>query len=407
MLRYVLFSMLALFLSSCSDSLQQPETKSAEAATATIALPKGDIAIGVVWNQVWNSENDELFFEGAELAREEINQQGGVLGRMIKTIPTHDLGTESSLGAIQVARKLADTPNLVAVIGHSTSSSAIPASITYEHRGVVFISPSSTQVELTNHNFQYVFRTIPDNREQGARMADYAHEKNYKTFAVLYASDTNSEQVASIFIEESAAEHQASFLYNKMFPENTKDFNYMLSEILAVLDKDPSQKLDAIFFSGLSEQGGVFIQQARRMGVLVPVIGSDGLDSQALWKLSREQAAGTVVPTVFLDTSSNKQHDLFREAFVKRFGKRPGTWAALAYDAIRLLAHAIKEGESIVPFDIATALRYMPKPWPGVTGCHRFSRTGDVTGKKIFIQEMGKNGKFFPLPGQDNPNTCS
>ncbi|MBF0153446.1 MAG: ABC transporter substrate-binding protein [Magnetococcales bacterium] len=405
MLQRVLVLVMAFFLASCSDTTLSLETKKPEMASND-QQKKGDIVFGVVWNEKWNDENDELFFQGAELAKEEVNQQGGVLGRLIQTVPTHDLGTDSSLGAITVARRLAETPNLVAVIGHSTSSSAIPASITYEHRGIIFLSPSSTQVELTNHNFQYIFRTIPDNKEQGIRMAEYAHAKNYKNFAVVYASDTNSEQIANIFMEESVAGYQASILYNKMFSENTKDFNHVLSEILAILDKDPSQKLDAFFFAGLSEQGGAFIQQAHRMGITAPVIGSDGLDSPALWKTSREQAAGTVVPTVFLDISSNPQRERFKEAFVKKYGKRPGTWAALAYDAIHLLVHAIKEGESAIPFEVATSLRYMAKPWHGVTGCHRFSRNGDVIGKKIFIQEMSKNGKFFPIPGQDKPEVC-
>lgn len=410
------------FLASCSENYQESKNERADRAAKSKA--KDDIVIGLVWNEKDNK--NELFFQGARLALEQINKRGGFHGRLIKTIEMHDLGSENRLGATTVARKMAANPNLIAVIGHSTSSSAIPASITYEHHGIVFISPSSTQIEFTNHNFQYVFRTIPNNKMQGHRLAYYAKEKGYKNIAVLYSSDANNEQVANIFLESSITEHEAKIVYKKMFFEKTKDFRAILSDILAIMDTESLAlgrrvNVDAIFFAGMSEQGGTFIKQARRMGVEAPIIGSDGLDSSALWNYSEGHADGTVVPTVFFDNKYNPIQNNFKKAFKKIYKykdeqkskeknkdkfKNPTTWAALAYDAVNLLFYAIETSNSTVPFEIAMTLRYLPKYWIGVTGCHRFLRTGDIIGKKMFIQKMVVGGSFKHIRDDGEAGQC-
>ncbi|MEO5332750.1 MAG: ABC transporter substrate-binding protein [Magnetococcus sp. YQC-5] len=402
----VLVCILALLLAACSDPDKQSEIARAELAAK--AMKGHDIAVGVVWNQEWNE--DDLFFQGARLAQEEINQQGGLDGHLIKIIEAYDhADEETNLGSTTVARKLAAIPNLLAVIGHSTSASAIPASITYEHQGILFIAPAATLTELTNHNFQYLFRTIPDNIEQAKKMAEYANSKHYRNLAVIYPSDKDSEQTAQIFMEKSISKYGISIVYNKMFSEKTKNFNTILSEILSVGEDISKQQVDAIYFSGLLEQAARFIYEARKMGIHTPILGTDDMDSPELWRLSREKAAGTVVPTVFfntVDTDDNTKLKHFNETFEKKFGKLPGTWSALAYDAMQLLAFAINEAESAVPFKIATALRYMQKPWRGVSGCHRFTRDGNIVGKQIYLKEMNDHGQFVLLPGQEAVKAC-
>ncbi|MBF8273660.1 MAG: extracellular ligand-binding receptor [Magnetococcales bacterium] len=396
-----------LLLVSCSD--QQANTGASsgmpEASSGMPEVSPGSkIAIGVVWNENWNK--DDLVFQGAELAQEEINKAGGVLGHPLEIIPMHDLGTDTSLGAITVARAMVAIPNLVGVVGHSVSASAIPASVTYENNGIVFVSISSTQLELTNHNFNFIFRTIPNNTIEGLKMAQHAKDKGYKNIAVLYSFTANNEQVARIFMEKSVSLHNANIVYNKMYSKKSKNFSIILSEIKSLLDKTSLTTVDAIFFSGRAEQGGIFIQQARKMGINIPIMGSDGLDSPVLWTHSRETAAGTVVPSVFNKKNTDEKYLKFSRDFKYKFGQDSTTLSAMAYDAIGLLAHAIHDGESYVPFEIATTLRFLPKAWRGVTGCHHFTMTGDIVGKEMYIQEMQKDGTFMTLPGPLSLDAC-
>ena len=128
---------LALFISACGPD--DPATLRAERA----AQAEGDLVIGVAWP--WEARTVGLYAEGLDMAVEEVNADGGVLGRPIRLVRGDD--GESVDGGRLVAQRFADDPDVVAVIGHLNSHVTIPAADIYERGGLLMLTPASTAPE--------------------------------------------------------------------------------------------------------------------------------------------------------------------------------------------------------------------------------------------------------------------
>ena len=160
--KYLVFLVFGAFLFAACESYEVSYKKRAKKAEEST----GDIVIGVV-----DSERESsLFFEGITLAIEEINQEGGILGRNLRFL-YHDDEGDLRKGQ-KIARVLARNHDIVAVVGHLYSSVAIPVSITYEKSGIVFITPWATQPSLTKYAGEFTFRNIPNDEETGKQVAD-------------------------------------------------------------------------------------------------------------------------------------------------------------------------------------------------------------------------------------------
>jgi ABC-type oligopeptide transport system substrate-binding subunit len=142
----------------------------------------------------------------------------------------------------------------------------------------------------------------------------------------------------------------------------------------------------------------------------IAIIGGDGLDSPELYVIAGKASEGVLVPTIFRSNYPDKITQGFVKMFRERYELSPETWAAQGYDAVQLLAHAMKESSEVTSEQIAISLRYLTK-WQGVTGSYSFfpennsdsvytkMPEGDIKGKEIYFKKM-KDGQFVY---QDHP----
>ncbi len=344
-----------------------------------LADQKDDIVIACVDS----SSAPSFFKEGVAMAVEEINLRGGVLDRKLKMRFFDDEGDESKGG--QVARAIADDDNMVAVIGHRYSNVAIPASITYEQNGILFISPGATHPSLTRYSKDFTFRNIPSDDETGRQIADFLSRKQYKHMVIFYQRDFEGKRLAEI-LNELAVEKGINIVSKRSFFEWQDDFKTELSIVKKEL------RFDAVFVAGSLPASAILIKQARDMGLSAPIIGGSGLDSPMLISEAGRAAEGTVVSTVFNPKSTEKNTRDFINRFEEKFGFQPDTWAAQGYDAVVLLEHVMESSSSTVPIILSSTLKFLER-WNGVTGSYSFTRDGNIVGKTIFFKEV-KNGKF-------------
>ncbi len=340
---------------------------------------KGDIVIGVVNSSL--SKN--FFFEGTDMALEEINQQGGVIGRKIKPLFYDDQRTIKK--GRKIAWKLSRNPDVIAVLGHRYSGIAIPVSATYEKNGILFISPGASIPTFTNYGGKYTFRNIPSDEEFGRQMADFCYHRGFKNIVVIYERRTIGRMLSEIF-HERATDLGIKIVSTKSYFGWQDDFRQMISELIKEHD------FDAVFLAGLLPLAGKFIKQARDTGINVPFIVSSNLDSPELLSVAGDAAEGVIVPTVFNPGYPSRVTRDFVKRFEAKFGVPPDIWAAQGYDGIRLLAHAIEESYSTVPVILASTLRIVEN-WQSVTDSYSFEASGDITGKSIFFKEI-RNSRF-------------
>ncbi len=171
----------------------------------------------------------------------------------------------------------------------------------------------------------------------------------------------------------------------KSYFDTVRDFRTLLAEIA-------QEEFDAVFLAGSLPTAAALIKQAREIGITTPFLGGDGMDGLELLYIAGKAAEGTIVPTVFSPQQPVKATQDFVDRFELRFGVSPGTWDAQGYDAVQVLAAAMRKSDSTVPRSVATALQFLQR-WEGVTGSYSFTSTGDIRGQQLFFKEVRK-GQF-------------
>lgn len=378
MLYRFLVILLAILVSSCSRPGEKRERKAERG--------KGDVVIGVVVP----AGSEEFLDEGIQLAVDELNEAGGVLGRKIKIVLRDD--QDSPEKGKKIAREFARNPNIVAVIGHSDSHVATLASITYEYNKMVFISPLATSPELLSHGFKYIFRNAPSHEEFVCQLVGYAKEKRLKKIIVLYTNDEYGEGFAQSFTDQ-AVDHGLEIAGS--FSVNTWEHN--LKGTLVKYESELSGMYDAIFISAKLPIGAEMIKVIRELRYNGPFLGGLTLNSVKLWEIAGRAAEGTVV--VSMASPNDPRMKEFVRVFHKKYGVQPHSRAALAYDAVKVLAYAMESAGSTVPRNVAQAL-HLVRDWQGVTGVHTFDETGDVVQKPIVLKAL-RNGTFELLDDEE------
>ena len=371
---YILSGILVFAMMGCGTLELTPETRAEFAAEN-----EQELIIGVGWPLT--GKND-LFKQGVEMGLAEINGQGGVLGRKLVVDFKDDKGmiTDGKL----VAQGFAENPDCIAVIGHYNSFISVPAAVIYEYYGLLMLSPGSTSPHLTSQGYERTFRMIPSDVQIGSQLAEFAKKQGYQRMVILYEKSAYGTGLANAF--EFRAEDLEIFVPTRMsYDSNLKDYRRILDEIKLI-------DFDAAFIAGYGADAGLIIKQLREMGIETPFMGGDGLDTSQLWEKDPEAVEGTTVLTVFHPDEPKALVQQFKQEFSDKFGMVPDGWAAQGYDAIRLLADAIKRADSLNPSQIANTLR-STKDWQGVTGNHTFNDSGEVVEKRM-VKQVVRNAAF-------------
>ncbi|MGR3221149.1 MAG: ABC transporter substrate-binding protein, partial [Candidatus Anammoxibacter sp.] len=339
-----------------------------------------DIVIG----GVFPLNTKDHYLEGFNLAIEEINNKGGVLGRNIKTVIEDD--NLSIKKGKEIARRFAKNPDVVAVVGYPFSETASPVSIIYEENHIVFVTPSATAPSLTEYGFDFVFRNIPTSRDFTRQLAQFAKNKKYDNVIIIKVNDKSGKELSNLFhIYAEDLDIEVLGVYS--IEPRDKDIRGTIARYSREFNK---LNFDAIFIGATFPIGAEVMQYIRLIGINAPFLGSDGLDSDEFWDVAGDAAEGTVISTV--STRENPLFNAFSKNYVAKYKSIPDVWAAQPYDAVKVLVFAMESAGSTVPERIENFLHCV-KNWHGVTGIHSFDENGDVLDKKISFK-IFNNRKF-------------
>ena len=320
---------------------------------------------------------------GTELAIEEINKAGGVLGKQLKLI-TED--TQSKEGeSSTVVSKLISREGVIAVLGEVASGRSLEAAPICQQNKVPMISPSSTNPRVTQVG-DYIFRVCFLDSFQGDALARFAIN-SLKAKKVAIMSDVSSAYSVGLgeFFQSSFTKRGGTVSSTQKFSKNDTDFNAQLTAIKAT---EP----DAIFVPAYYQEVGLIIRQARQLGIKVPLFGGDGWEAPELLDIAKEAAEGTYYTTHYSPEAQNPEVQNFVKAYrAKHNNETPDAMAALGYDSVIVLADAIKRAGSTEGPKLRDALA-ATKDVKGVTGSTTIDKNRDATKPATVITI--KNGKF-------------
>lgn len=367
------------FATGCSP------TDPASVRNERAAEADGDLIIGVAWP--WAAREEAgLYAEGLDMAVEEANAGGGVLGRTLRLVKADD--EESVDGGRLVAQRFVNDPDVVAVIGHLNSHISIPAAEIYQRGGLLMLTPASTAPELTQRGHSRVFRSVHDDDETGQQLVELAEGNGWRRVYIVYDRTAYGAGLATAF-EAAAVDRSVSVVGRKAYGADGSGLGAVLDDIL---HKRDTRGVDAIFLAGVPPEAGRAILALRQGGVGVPVMGGDALDTDALVAAAGESAEGLIVTSVFHPDAPNPEAQRFRDAFEARYDRPPDSGAARGYEAVQVLVQGMEAAGSAVPNAVAAALRD-GREIQGVTGPFGFDESGDVVGKQL-ITVVVRGGTF-------------
>ena len=320
---------------------------------------------------------------GTELAVEEINKAGGVLGKQLKLI-TED--TQSKEGeSSTVVEKLISREGVIAVLGEVASGRSLEAAPICQRNKIPMISPSSTNPDVTKRG-DYIFRVCFLDSFQGDALARFA-VNTLKAKKVAIMSDVSSAYSVGLsqFFQSSFTKRGGTVSSTQKFSKNDTDFN---AQLTAIKTTEP----DAIFVPAYYQEVGLIIRQARALGIKVPLFGGDGWEAPELLDIAKEAAEGTYYTTHYSPEAQNPEVQNFVKAYrAKHNNETPDAMAALGYDSMIVLADAIKRAGSTEGPKLRDALA-ATKGVKGVTGSTTIDKNRDATKPATVITI--KNGKF-------------
>ncbi len=278
--------------------------------------------------------------EGVELAVKEWNAKGGILGRQIQLL-VEDSQCEAD-PAVNAANKLIDQDGVKFLIGEVCSKASIPVSEIANAKGVIQISPTSTNPSVTQNKDgstkEYIFRACFIDPFQGFAMAKFAYGKGYKTAFVMYDQGNDYTKGLAENFEKTFQELGGQIVGKETYTSTDTDFS-------AILTKVKDSGAEVLFLPDYYNIVNLVAPQAKQLGVTAVMMGGDGWDSS---DLDVEAADGGFYSNHY-DASDPRQ---IVKDWLQRYGaefkdasgnpKVPDALATLAYDAANILFASIQ-----------------------------------------------------------------
>jgi branched-chain amino acid transport system substrate-binding protein len=284
---------------------------------------------------------------GAEMAIDEINRAGGVKGKQLELVVLDDQGKADEAG--NTVARLIDVNGAVAVVGEVASTLSLVGGRIAQRRGVPMVSPSSTNPKVTQVG-DYVFRVCFVDPFQGFVMAKFARQQLQLGRVAIFKDVRNDYSIGLADAFSRAFQRMGGRIVAE------ESYGAGDTEFSAQLTKIKGESPDALYVPGYYTDVGAIARQARRLGVTVPMLGGDGWESPELRAIGGKDIVGSYYSNHFAPDNPTPVARRFIEAYEARFHEPPGALTSLGYDAVMVIADAMRRAPDFSPKAIRAAL---------------------------------------------------
>lgn len=317
---------------------------------------------------------------GAEVAVEEINKAGGILGEQVVLKITDDAGEPKQ--GVSAANQLVGE-GIRFVVGPVTSGVAMPASDVLAENGVLMVTPTATVPDLTARGLTNVLRTCGRDDQQAEVAARYVLENlKDKKVAIINDKGQYGKGLADSFKASLNAGGVNEVLNDALTPGD-KDFSALTTRLKA-------EGVEVIYFGGYHPEAGLLARQLADLGVDATIIGGDGLSNSEYWNIATEVAAGTVF-TNATDATKNPDSKAAADALAAK--NIPAEAFTLnAYAAVEVIKAGIEKAGSAEDSEAVAAALKDGSGIKTALGELTYGETGDLTSQSfsLFKWEDGK-----------------
>lgn len=319
---------------------------------------------------------------GAQLAVEKLNENGGIDGRKLELIVKND--KNSVKGAIEADTQLIQN-GVVAIIGHMTSSLTLGVQGFIQDKEVPLISPTASSPLLKGKQ-DYIFRLNPSSDRSAAVMGEYAYRQlEKKRVAVLYdmKNQAYSLPYAQVFTDTFKKMGGTVPLQVNFSSDEGVDWN-------RVIDRIDAHDIAAVTIVASAADTAAFAQKMRADGQDWEIFGSGWAYTQNLIQYGGRAVEGLVFTDSFNRNSTRAEFREFKQRYLERFGREPLFAATQGYESVLFLAHALRQRDEYNG-NLRKAMQNI-QSIEGLMGTLHFDKYGDV--KRPYFMSKVIHGNF-------------
>jgi branched-chain amino acid transport system substrate-binding protein len=360
------------------------------AACTSGAPTKGDVIVYVAGPlSGFQANTGQPVAGGVRLMAEQLNRSGGLLGYKVKVVALDDeADSDVAAGvAAQIKEAVDRGDRVLGVIGHPNSGQTAAAMDIYKDLAIIVITPTASEVGLTQQGYRNFFRVNAANDLQAKTGADYlANKLGAKKVAVLYNDDSYGIDLGKLV----AAELTKLGAQVPVSLQVKVEQNRFPSEVAKI----KAAGVDAIYYAGYEVECPYLRADLRDAGLdKLTFMASDGCFLAATIDNSDGAAEGMYV-TGFAPSPKTAVDQAWVQGYQAVEYRNPDTYSVNGYSAMQVLAEGVKKAGSLNAAKVADAIRTLDLKTP--LGEVQYQDNGDLRAAQIYIFQV-KGGQFVQV----------
>ncbi|MCW2287184.1 amino acid/amide ABC transporter substrate-binding protein (HAAT family) [Leucobacter luti] len=319
---------------------------------------------------------------GAQLAVDEINADGGVDGRDLELVVEDDACDATA--SVAAAQKLV-TAGISVSVGGYCSGATLPTLPIFMEAGISVVIPAANSNALVG---QGAFLINGTGAQQAGATVKYINKVGAKSVAVIDDNTDYSKDLANSVIDQSKTDGDFEIVKTDSVNPDEKDF---AANVNNVLGANP----DFVVWTGYYQAGGLLVRQLREAGYDGPILVGDGSVDAQLAAIAGAEFVDNVVGTFTQTPDMLEGADTWIADYTETFGEAPGPYSTQSYDAVRVAAEAITQAGS-TDADAVTAALAAFDGFPLFSGPATFADDGTLEGSGgfVIVEPTGDDGAF-------------
>ncbi|AIY02210.1 hypothetical protein ART_2611 [Arthrobacter sp. PAMC 25486] len=308
----------------------------------------GPIKIAAVIPLSGSSAPTGVFMKnGMQMAIDEINAKGGVLGRQLQFDPEDEACDPTQAAA--AANKAVSNGAVVSVGGYC-SGATLPTLPIFEKANIPMIIPAANSQDLVNQKLPNVFLINGTGVQQAAAAVKFMVKDGVKTVALVDDNTSYSKDIATQTKKDLETDGNVKVALSTSVTAGESDYSSVVHDIMGA---NP----DMLYWTGYYQEGGLIINQLKAAGYTGKIMVADGSVDASLIKIAGAANAEGVFATMTQTPDTIKGAETWIADYTKKFGSAPGPYSTQSYDAVRVAAEAITKAGSTDGDKVIAALQ--------------------------------------------------
>jgi branched-chain amino acid transport system substrate-binding protein len=325
--------------------------------------------------------------KGMEMAIEEINASGGILGHQVEGVYDDNKGETTDITAI--AKKYITRDKVVAMVGDPCTGLTQVAGRIAQDNEVVILSAGATGTGVVEIG-DYVYRnTLLDIYAAPAVVDWMVNQKGWKNIAMITSLNNGYSTALTPVFKAAIADKGGNIVLDESINDGETDFTAQVTKL-------KNAGADVLVFTGYYTEAALIMNEVQKQNLDIVLVGGDGLYGQDLATLGKSAVEEKVIFYCgFSSDQPGPETAAFLESYRAKYNEEPDMFSAQYYDAVYILKKAMEDANSTDPKVFKTELAKL-KDYPGVSGNTTFGPDREPIKSPVCLITI-KDGKFALL----------